>query len=152
MIEYLEGNRENIELIERNLDMANELLNNFKTMAVDQIAESKTRFNLCDYLEKINKTMKYECSSKNVKIHLDCSLDILINSYPGVFGQIFTNLVLNSLIHGYEGRSSGKIWIQVKMVDEHLMMLYKDNGVGMSAEAVENVFKAFYTTKTQQRW
>ncbi len=36
MIEYLEGNRENIELIERNLDMANELLNNFKTMAVDQ--------------------------------------------------------------------------------------------------------------------
>ncbi len=34
-----------------------------------------------------------------------------------------------------------------EMVDEHLMMLYKDNGVGMSAEAVENVFKAFYTTK-----
>ncbi len=90
--------------------------------------------------------MKYECSSKNVKIHLDCSLDILINSYPGVFGQIFTNLVLNSLIHGYEGRSSGKIWIQVKMVDEHLMMLYKDNGVGMSAEAVKMCL-SLYTTK-----
>jgi signal transduction histidine kinase len=80
-------------------------------------------------------------------IAINCHESFEINSYPGVFSQIVTNLVMNSLIHGFEGIEEGRIIINVSEEDGNLMLHYTDNGVGMNPGTVKKIFDPFFTTK-----
>jgi signal transduction histidine kinase len=56
------------------------------------------------------------------------------------------NLVMNSLIHGFEGVSHGEIRIDVTLEDKMVIFVYSDNGTGMDPGQLEKVFDPFYTT------
>ncbi len=74
--------------------------------------------------------------------------DIKVNSYPGVFSQIFSILIMNSVIHAFEGKKGGKILINFKKNDnDFLKIVYTDNGRGVSAETKKKMFDPFFTTK-----
>ena len=38
---------------------------------------------------------------KKIDFKIECDDDLELNSYPGAYAQIFTNLLLNSLQHGF---------------------------------------------------
>ncbi|MEZ5673659.1 MAG: ATP-binding protein, partial [Thiotrichaceae bacterium] len=68
-------------------------------------------------------------------------------SLPGALEQILTNLLMNSLIHGFdEGKRSGEIRITAQLQEQHLRLLYTDNGRGIAAENLEKIFEPFFTT------
>ena len=51
-------------------------------------------------------------------------------------------LVENAVRHGLSGREEGgKIWIQARHHNEYLNIQVRDNGVGMSAQAINQVYK-----------
>jgi signal transduction histidine kinase len=79
-------------------------------------------------------------------IGIDCPEDLVINSFPGVFAQIITNLVINSVVHGFRGRDRGSIAIRARMAGSLLEMEYADDGVGMTEEGLRHVFEPFYTS------
>lgn len=63
--------------------------------------------------------------------------------------QIITNLIVNSLIHGYTKEQVGAITIDVKLEDDYLKLVYSDDGKGISKENLKKVFDPFFTTNRE---
>ena len=70
-----------------------------------------------------------------------------INLYQSVFYQIFSNLIMNSFIHGFDDMANSEIKIEYKLNDDQLTINYADNGHGMPKEILEKVFEPFVTAK-----
>ncbi len=65
--------------------------------------------------------------------------------------QVFTHLITNSLLHGFEGIEGGEITIDINEVeDSQILIKYHDNGRGISAEDQGKIFDPFFTTKRNQ--
>ena len=71
----------------------------------------------------------------------------MIYSSPGAFSQLLTNLVMNSLIHGFNGINKGEIDIAVSEAEGFLKIQYSDNGKGMDEETLKKIYNPFFTTK-----
>jgi len=71
----------------------------------------------------------------------------ITDSYPGAISQIITNLVMNSMIHGFEDSKKGKIKIIAKVENSSLHVEYSDDGKGISQENIPKIFEPFFTTK-----
>ena len=68
-------------------------------------------------------------------------------SNPGTWSQILSNLIANSVTHGFAGRSSGnEIVIRVSREGEQLFLDYRDNGKGMDEDTAQRIFDPFFTT------
>ncbi len=145
--EHFDDSKESIEIMEHSIHKAIDIIQNMKTMSSDQMQENREFFNLCDYMNKIKGNLKYECKKKQVQLLIDCPGTIMIYSYPGIYSQIFTNLILNSIIHAFNQQDTGTIGIQLSTSETHLIIKYQDNGCGMDADSLTKMFDAFYTTR-----
>lgn len=135
------------DMLLSNLRRAADLIKSFKQVAVDQIKDEKRTFNFKDYIQEVLKSLHPEYKRVVEEIKLSCSNDIEIYSYPGIFSQIITNFVMNSLIHGFENRNTGEICIDVLIDQSKLLFTYQDNGCGMDEKSLKRIFEPFYTTK-----
>ncbi len=147
---YSRNAKEAASLVLNNLTQAADLLNSFKQVAVDQSDDEKRVFDLNRYLSEILISLQPKYKRTRHTIAINCPESFEINSYPGVFSQIITNLVMNSLIHGFEGIEEGKISILVTMEDSNMVLHYTDNGVGMNPNIAKKIFDPFFTTKRGQ--
>ena len=144
---YLKTATEALASISTNLNRAAELVKSFKQVAVDQTTEEKRRFNLKDYAEMVLMSLRPKYKKSGHTIELSCPDGIELTSYPGALSQIITNLLMNSLTHGFEGIPHGRIILDLSVNDEQCIVEYSDNGVGMPPEHVEKIFDPFFTTK-----
>lgn len=133
----------------RNLSRASALIDSFKNIAVDQSYEVPRRFKLAEYLNDIALSLAPRLRPQQHEVNIDCPKDITLNSYPGALSQILSNLILNSVIHGFDTRSQGQITIRCQ-AGAHLEIHYYDNGIGMSAETLDKIYLPFFTTKRGQ--
>jgi signal transduction histidine kinase len=88
-----------------NLNRAADLIKSFKQVAVDQTSEERRSFDLKNYIETVLLSLRPKYKRTRHVISVNCPENLEISSYPGAFSQIITNLVMNSLIHGFEGNS-----------------------------------------------
>jgi signal transduction histidine kinase len=148
--EFLNVVDESCDIILHNIQRATAIIQNFKKVAVDQSIEEKRCFNLNHYLHEIIKSLHPKLKKFKLKLDVECDELINIKSYPGAYYQIFSNLIMNSLIHGFDEKISGSIKISVKIENEKLNIDYIDNGKGMDEEVVKKVFEPFVTTRRNQ--
>jgi len=148
--EFLASAIEGSQIILRNLRAAAGLVSSFKLVAVDQSSEAMRDFNLKDYLHTIVQSLQPELKQTHIAIEIDCPDDIVMKSYPGDFSQIFTNLIMNSVAHGFnQGTKAGTIRIEVKKEGENAAIRYSDTGKGIPADVLRKVFDPFFTTNRQ---
>jgi signal transduction histidine kinase len=147
---YFSIAKDSSDMILTNLNQAAGLVQSFKQVAVDQSSESRRRFNVKTYLNELLFSLRPRFTKVHHTIDLHCDEDIEIDSYPGVFSQIITNLVMNSLIHGFDGLTEGKIILTVWREDRKLVVSYSDNGKGMEQKILDKMFDPFFTTKRNQ--
>ncbi|MDG3085327.1 ATP-binding protein [Vibrio hannami] len=149
--ELIEMIAESNKLISDNLTRTVELVKSFKQVAVDQSSLAKYRFKVEENLRHALNSLKHELKKKQVSLALSCSPEIEIHSYPGVFTQIYTNLVLNSIIHGFENKEEAcNIDVHIECDGEYLIIHYSDNGKGVPPDILPKVFEPFVTTKRGQ--
>ncbi|RMH68556.1 MAG: PAS domain S-box protein [Gemmatimonadetes bacterium] len=134
------------QLILTNLQRAAALVQNFKQISVDHVTEERRHFALKPYLETVIASLKPKFKHKAITIEIDCPPEIELESYPGIFAQILTNLLINSLIHGFEDRQQGYIRIGATQQDDQLVLTYQDDGQGIPPDIRPNVFDPFFTT------
>lgn len=152
LAEYLENTEESAKIIFSNLERASNLISSFKKISVNESDEVEMRFNFYDYLQSILLMLKHEYKNTGHSFHIDCPKDLYLVSYPGAYSQIFTNLIMNSLLHGFKEREAGQISILVEVLKERkegtdiLRIEYRDNGVGIPEDNLKYIFDPFFTT------
>lgn len=147
--DFLNTSDELAILINSNLKKAANLVKSFKQVAVDQTSEEKREFLLRTYIEEILASIHSVTKKTKLDIFISCDDDIKINSFPGAISQVLTNLIMNSIIHGYEKREKGLLSIYVTKEDNHIKILYKDDGRGIKEENISKVFNPFFTTNRE---
>lgn len=131
-----------------NLQRAAELMRNFKMVAVDQSSAKRREFMLMETIQEIVSTLRPLLKNRRVDLVLDLPDGISMDSYPGPLGQVITNLFSNSLLHGFEGRSSGCITIKARSyADKSVGLFFSDDGQGVPSEYLNRIFDPFFTTK-----
>jgi C4-dicarboxylate-specific signal transduction histidine kinase len=148
--EYLTSTDELINMIDFNLQRASELIRSFKRVAVDQTSEETRTFFLSNYLEEIIISLKPKFKSTQHSIDIDAPTDLELTSYPGAFSQIITNLVFNSITHGFKDTELGEIAISAQQHDQSIVIRYQDNGCGISSDEIKKIYEPFYTTNRKQ--
>ncbi|MCF6246831.1 MAG: response regulator [Desulfobacula sp.] len=143
---YLQTVEEVSNSILINMERAAELISSFKQVAVDQSSENRRRFNLKQYINEILLSLRPRYKKTGHTIEVICEDNIELNSFPGAFSQILNNMIMNSLIHGFEGIEKGQIRIEITRAQGMIHFVYKDNGNGMTPEQKEKAFDPFYTT------
>ncbi|MBI4645751.1 MAG: HAMP domain-containing histidine kinase, partial [Bacteroidia bacterium] len=136
-------------LLLKNLNRTGDLVQSFKQVSVDQLSEQMRSFNLKDYINDLLLSLKPELDKKTVDVEIECDKALEIYSYPGVFAQIITNFVTNSIKHGFRNRTSGTIKISVYNEVNNLLLEFKDDGIGIPEEIQPKIFDPFFTTNKQ---
>ena len=147
---YLNRVTEATRAIVQNMQTAAHRTQSFKEIAVDQASGERRLFNLHTYLEEILLNLRPKLKKTEHQIRISCPEDLTIHSFPGAFSQIFSNLILNSLHHGFQEKPRGEIHIEIQSQDDSLLIYYYDNGKGMTREQCSRVFEAFFTTQREQ--
>jgi signal transduction histidine kinase len=148
--EYLNNTNKAVKLIMSNMEKTAAMVQSFKQISVDQASESRRVFNLKDYTQDIVWSLYPKFKNQKISIDLEIDGKLEIDNYPGAYSQILTNLILNSLTHGFEDLQEGKI--ELIAVNNHggLIIEYKDNGKGIAKENLKKIFDPFFTTNIRK--
>jgi signal transduction histidine kinase len=148
--EYFETADDAASMILSNLNRASELVSSFKKVAVDQSTEEKRIFNLKEYIHEILISIRPKYKKDKHRFKINCPDDLTLHSYPGTFFQIISNLIMNSLIHGFADEAGGEMGFDVSYDGTDFILIYSDNGIGMDEDSIKQVFDPFFTTRRGQ--
>ena len=147
---FIENAHKSTEILISNLNRASDLSTSFKHVAVDQISDKIRLIVVSKYIDEIIQSLHPRLKRTNHCIKIHCDKNIEISSHPGAIAQIIINLIINSVIHGFENINRGEITIDISLHQQMLHLDYSDNGHGLSKDGIEKLFVPFYTTKGNQ--
>jgi signal transduction histidine kinase len=147
---FIDNASQSTKLLIGNLNRSSDLITSFKHVAADQVNDKTRLISMSKYLDEIIQSLHPKLKKTNHIIKLNCDNSIEISSHPGAIAQIMINLILNSIIHGFEHISQGEITIDISLQQQNLHLDYKDNGQGLTQEGEKELFTPFYTTKGNQ--
>ncbi|MBB3266546.1 PAS domain S-box-containing protein [Azospirillum sp. OGB3] len=145
--DFLDTAGEAAQLMLLNIDRAAQLIQSFKQIAVDQASEERRVFDLRDYIDEVLRSLGVRIKRAAHGVEVDCPADLLIDGYPGALSQVLTNLVMNSIIHGYAPGQHGTLRVAVRSVGaDEVELVYADDGRGIPPALHGKVFEPFFTT------
>lgn len=117
------------------------LLDNLLDWAKAQTGKIKfkpERIQISNSLVHILEILHPSAEIKNIKINLDETEDIFVCADPDMLQTIIRNLLSNAIKYTNFG---GKISITIAKDHEYALIRITDNGIGMSPNTLENIFK-----------
>jgi PAS domain S-box-containing protein len=134
-----------------NLNRAAELIQSFKQVAADRNYSDQRSFDLGDLTEQVVMSLRPGLRKHNLTLNVDCEPDLIMNSYPGPYGQVLTNLFLNAVAHAFPDGKAGEVDIKVHAAGkDNVEVVFSDNGCGMSLDVRRRAFDPFFTTRRDQ--
>lgn len=97
---------------------------------------NKEEIVLQDYLQNY---LKQECSHQHVQLESLAVPTVQID--PVRFERVLNNIVGNAIKHNPEGTP---IYLQIAEVDNFVTLTVRDEGIGMPAEQLDNLFNRYY--------
>jgi signal transduction histidine kinase len=144
---FLDVVDQSLRIMTTNTQRAAALVRSFKQVAVDQSSDDLRTFNLGAYLNEVLLSLQPKLKGRPVAVDVQCPSDLVLDSFPGAVSQIVTNMVVNSLVHGFERDQKGSITIRAAVEDDMVTLDYADDGAGMDADTLSKLFDPFFTTK-----
>ena len=151
LLEFIEVSRKASSQLVANVDHAAELIQSFKQVATDRSYSNQRTFDLGALTEQVFLNLRPGLETQNLTLNVECQPGLTMNSYPGPYGQLLTNLLLNSVTHAFPGGDLGPV--DVKMLasgSDHVEILFLDDGCGMSVEVRRKAFDPFFTRRRDQ--
>jgi PAS domain S-box-containing protein len=146
--DFLETCRDGSAQLVANLNRVAELIQSFKQVAADRISSDQRAFDLGDLTQQVLTSLRPSLRKDNLKLDVECQPNLLINSYPGSYGQLLTILFVNSVVHAFPDGKKGTVAIKVRASGkDSVEILFADDGCGMSADVRRHAFDPFYTTR-----
>lgn len=119
----------------RSIGIAYEQL--YSSESVSEITVSRYIRNLVDILSETYRTDKRvvttSVNANDVSVDIDTAV---------LCGMIINELVSNSLKHAFSGRREGKIFVNIRSLENKVVLIIGDNGIGMLAEIDPDLVKS----------
>jgi len=137
------------KILDEEADKLNELMNkllSFTQLENKSIIIKKEEVNLENFTKGYIDTFKI----KYPDFKLDYKIDKVNNFYtdPVLLGSIFQNLIENA--YKYSNPKNREINIKIGLGKRNnILFSFKDKGIGIAREEVENIFKKFYRIENQ---
>lgn len=127
---------------------ARDLIRTFKDISIDQSSSREREVVLLEYIRNLMTTFKPLFHQHTVTVDVSGD-ETVTNRRPGLIAQMLTNLVENTIRHGFETQKIGTIRIHLSRIEEDVMIDYSDDGAGMDAETLAKHLEPFYTSKAE---
>jgi len=149
--EFLHGVRDAATQLTANLARASELVQSFKQVAVDRSRLERRRFDVGELTDQVLVGLGPELRKRRLTLDVSCEPDLVMDSMPGPFGIVLSNLVLNSIMHGFGDRMPGTINVRVSAAgDDEIELVVSDDGRGMSSQILHHAFEPFFSTRRHE--
>jgi PAS domain S-box-containing protein len=146
--EFIKVSRAASSQLIANLDRAAELIRSFKQVATDRNHSNQRIFDLGGLTEQIFLSLRPGLGTQHLTLKVECEPDLMMNSYPGPYGQVLTNLFLNAVAHAFPDGKEGTIDVKVRASgSEDVEIVFLDDGCGMSLDVRHKAFDPFFTTR-----
>jgi signal transduction histidine kinase len=138
-----EKSQKSIQVILRQIDILNDIAGSFSNFA-KMPAPEITSLNVSELLRK-----KVGLYSNHSDAHINCELpkDIFVKGDESIILRAFSNVILNSIQSKHQ-LNAINLNITVSHNLKDCIISFRDNGVGISDENKENVFRPYFTTKS----
>jgi two-component system NtrC family sensor kinase len=104
--------------------------------------------NIHELLDSALEILKYELLTSNIEVTTDfCNEIPLIPADPHQIQQVFLNVLNNAKQALEHAERKGTIHITTRLVNHSIRIQFQDNGPGISAQDLKNIFNPFFTTK-----
>jgi signal transduction histidine kinase len=149
--EFVKASRDAGQQLVANLYRAGELIQSFKQVAVDRSHAERRQFSLAEATDQIVASLRPVLKKSAIQLSVDVPEGLLIDGYPGSYGQILTNLFLNAANHAFADGRSGSISISARpRGSEDVEIIFADNGAGMTPDVQRQAFDPFFTTRRNE--
>lgn len=138
--------KQGAQLIDSNLQRAASLISSFKQLAVDQSNEHKSKIELSEYIDSIFVAHAAAMRKTKVSYRLKIIDNVTMHIHVGKLAQLFSNLIMNSLIHAFPEDNGGQITVTIERKKQQAMITFADDGVGIKPEVKSHIFDPFFTT------
>jgi signal transduction histidine kinase len=148
--ETLDDLREATSLMERNIQRAHRLINDFKKLAAGQLVDQKEMLLLPEVVQEVVDLFKIEARKAQLAVAVRSTLaspeDGQWQGYRGLLTQVLMNLLTNVQRYGYPDGRGGAVEVLVSAAGGDFVIQVRDFGAGIPPEALEHVFSPFFTT------
>jgi signal transduction histidine kinase len=149
--EFVRTSRDAAQQLVGNLHRAGELIQSFKQVAVDRSHAERRQFSLSEATDQIIASLRPVLKKAPIALSVDVPEGLVIDGYPGSYGQILTNLFLNAANHAFADRRSGAIAISARPRGaDDVEIIFADNGAGMTPDVQRQAFDPFFTTRRNE--
>jgi signal transduction histidine kinase len=151
LVEFADGCRGATEQLVANLQRAAELIQSFKQVAADRSSKDRRIFDLKLATEQVIASVRSRLLKSRSSLVGEIPSDISIDSFPGAYGQVLTNLIFNAVTHGFTDRPGGQMRIRARRLgQDEVEITFADDGHGMPEEVRRHAFDPFFTTRRAQ--
>jgi PAS domain S-box-containing protein len=146
--EFLRAAQEAALQLVGNLDRVAKLVRTFKEVAVDRSYHERSSFDVGELTAQVMEGLRPSLQRRMIELRVTCQPDLLMNSFPGPYGQVLTNLFLNAVTHAFPDGMAGTIGVEVREFgNEHVQVAFYDDGCGMTDDVRRKAFDPFFTTR-----
>ena len=150
LAEFADGCRDAANQLVANLQRAGELVQSFKQVAADRSHADRRTFDLKHATEQIVASVRPGLPKSRDSLALEMPSDVTLDSYPGAYGQVLTNLIFNAVTHGFTGPGGHMLINARRLGMEQVEITFSDDGSGIPEEVQRHVFDPFFTTRRAQ--
>jgi signal transduction histidine kinase len=149
--DFVRTSRDAAQQLVANLHRAGELIQSFKQVAVDRSHAERRQFSLGEATDQIIASLRPVLKKAPISLSVEVPAGLMIDGYPGSYGQILTNLFLNATNHAFPDGRAGTISISAKpRGSDDIEIIFADNGVGMTPDVQRQAFDPFFTTRRNE--
>jgi signal transduction histidine kinase len=149
--DFVKTSRDASQQLVANLHRAGELIQSFKQVAVDRSHAERRQFSLSEATDQIIASLRPVLKRAPIELRVDVPKGLIIDGYPGSYGQILTNLFLNAVNHAFSDGRSGAISISARARGhDDVELSFADDGAGMTPDVQRQAFDPFFTTRRNE--
>jgi signal transduction histidine kinase len=149
--EFVRTSRDAAQQLVANLHRAAELIQSFKQVAVDRSHAERRQFSLGEATDQIIASLRPVLKRSPITLAVDVPEGLVVDGFPGAYGQILTNLFLNAANHAFPDGRAGAITISARpRGNDDIEIIFADNGAGMTPDVQRQAFDPFFTTRRNE--
>ncbi|MEQ5871714.1 sensor histidine kinase [Sagittula sp. NFXS13] len=150
MVKKDEHRQKLLDVIEhdvRRLDRLVSDISNASRLDSELVKEEEQEFDLLKMIGNISEFLGEDARSKGIEFISDLpKTKITTNGLEARLAQVFVNLITNAISFCEDGDAI-RVWARRR--DNRVLVVVEDTGPGIPEEALQKIFKRFYTSRPQ---